>query len=593
VDTSPIKQLKEIAPSRRTIRGKLRRIERMSLRHAHKFIVRRLVNLREVRRHALGWLLLVAALSAVAFWQNGIAAQQYNSVVPAEGGVYTEGVSGALDNLNPLFATTSAERSASRLLFANLLTYDDKNDLVGELAEHWQSDSTGRIYTLQLRQNAKWQDGIPITADDVLFTFNLVKDADTRSPLYAGWRNIGVQKVDARTITFTLPVSFAAFPNSLAIGILPQHILKGLHPAELRTAPYNRSPTVASGPFQFQDLSAVDSGQKHFLLRMTANTNYVLGAPKLTGFQLHAFKDSETIPQAFNSQEIASFSDASLTQLGTLNKDSYIRTDAPLYNGVYSFLRTDSPYLSDVRVRQALQLATNQTAILKLFSNKVQPLTGPLLPGQLGYRPDVAQPGFNPSRAAQLLDEAGWTAGKDGKRQKDGQPLKLHMVTINSGNYPAVVQELMREWARIGVQFDPLVVKPEDVQQNIIIPRAYDVLVYEVSIGRDPDVYAYWHSSQATSLGLNLSDYKSAKVDDELDSARTKLDPALREAKYRLFVQQWTADAPAIGLYRPTITYIQNKNVTTFPGHPLVDPADRYFNVRSWASEHVTLHTTR
>lgn len=593
MEHSPIQQLKEIAPTKRTIRGRLRRIERLSLRHAHKFIVRRLVNLREVRRHALGWLILALGLSLVAFWQSGIAAQQYNAVMSAKGGVYTEGVFGALDNLNPLFASTPAERSASRLLFANLLTYDDKNDLVGELAQHWQVDNTGRVYSLQLRDNAKWQDGIPITTDDVIFTFNLIKNADTRSPLYAGWRNIAIEKVDARTVKFTLPVPYAAFANSLVIGILPQHILNGLRPSELRTASYNRAPTVASGAFQFQDLTAVNSGLQHYLLRMTANNSYVLGAPKLSGFQLHAFKDSGTIPQSFNSQEIASFSDASLSQLGALNKDTYVRTDAPLFNGVYAFLKTDSPLLGDARVRQALQMATDQKAILNLFDNRVQALTGPLLPDQIGYRADVAQPGLDIARAKQLLDESGWQATPDGKRQKDGVALKLRFVTVNSGNYPAVAQEIMREWSQIGVQFDPLVVKTEDVQQNVIIPRAYDVLVDEVAIGRDPDVYAYWHSSQATSLGLNLSDYKSAKVDDELDTARTKLDPALREAKYHLFVQQWINDAPAVALYRPTLTYVQNKNVTTFDTRALVDPTDRYFNVRDWAAERVTLHSTR
>lgn len=566
----------------------------MSLRHAHKFIVRRIVNLREVRRHALGWLLLVAALSGVAFWQGGIAAGQYTVNAAAEGGVYTEGVFGALDNLNPLYASTPAERSASRLLFANLLTYDDKNDLVGELAEHWQADSAGRVYTLQLRANAKWQDGLPITADDVVFTFNLIKDADTRSALYAGWRNIGVEKVDNVTVRFTLPVSYAAFTSSLVVGILPQHILKDVHPSEMRTAPYNRSPTVASGPFQFQDLSNIDAKKTHYLLRMTANQKYMLGAPKLTGFQLHAYKDSENMPQAFNSQEIASFSDASLTQIGALGNNSNLtRIDTPLFNGVYAFLKTDSPYLGDLKVRQALQFATNQGSILKLFNNKVQDLRGPLLPGQLGYRPEVGQPGYDLEHAKQLLDAAGWSLGPNGKRQKDGQPLRLRVVTVNSGNYPTIAEEVMRQWAQLGVEFDSLVVKPEDVQQNVIIPRAYDVLVYEVAIGRDPDVYAYWHSSQATALGLNLSDYKSAKVDDELDSARTRLDPALREAKYRLFAQQWATDAPAIGLYRPALTYIQNKNVVTFTQRPLVDATDRYFNIHNWASEHTTLHPTR
>lgn len=594
MNTSPINQLKEITPSKRSIKGHLRRIERLSLRHAHKFIVRRLANLRDVRRHAIGWLVLVAALSGAALWQSGISAQQYAAQVAGEGGVYTEGVSGALDTMNPLFASTPAERAASRLIFASLLTYDNKNDLVGELAEHWQVDSTGRIYTIQLRENAKWQDGVAVTADDVAFTFNLIKNADTRSPLYAGWRNIGVDKVDARTVRFTLPVTYAAFLNSLVIGILPQHILKDVHPTEMRTAPFNRSPKVGSGPFQFQDLTSVDTKQSHYLLRTTSNARYVLGAPKLAGFQLHAYKDTEAMPQAFNSQEVAGLSNASLSNIGALgNAANYVRTDAPLFNGVYAFLKTDSPYLTDVRVRQALQSATNQPSIIKLFNSHVQDLRGPLLPDQLGYRADVGQPALNLDHAKQLLDTAGWTVDQNGKRQKDGQPLKLRIVTVNSGNYPAVAEELMRQWGQIGVEFDSLVVKPEDAQQNIIIPRAYDILVYEIAIGRDPDVYAYWHSSQASTVGLNLSDYRSPKVDDELESARNRLDPSLREAKYRLFVQQWVSDVPAIGLYRPAFTYIQNKNVRTFSARPLVDATDRYFNVSNWAAETVSQHPTR
>src|SRR6185503_19479451 len=136
---SPVDQLEEIpaAPTKRSFRGRLRRIERVSLRHAHKFIVRRFVNLREVRRHAVGWLLLLVALSGITMWQSGISAQPYTTPVPAEGGVYTEGVFGAIDTINPLYATTPAERAASRLVFANLLMYDEKNDLVGELAQNW------------------------------------------------------------------------------------------------------------------------------------------------------------------------------------------------------------------------------------------------------------------------------------------------------------------------------------------------------------------------------------------------------------------------------------------------------------------------
>ena len=591
----PIDQLEEIPASpKRSLRGRLRRIERVGLRHAHKFIVRRFVNLREVRRHAIGWLLLLVALSGVTIWQSGVSSQAYTAQVPSEGGVYTEGVFGAIDTINPLFATTPAERAASRLLFANLLTYDEKNDLVGELVQNWQVDSSGKVYTIKLKANAKWQDSVPVTADDVLFTFNLIKDADTRSPLYASWRNISVEKVDNQTVRFTLPVSYAAFLNSLVIGVLPHHVLKGVHPTEMRTDGYNRAPKVANGAFQFQDLTAVDIDKNHYLVRMTANPSYILGKPKLTGFQLHAYKESEDMPQAFTSQEVAGLNNIGINQIGALgNTQNYKRIDAPLYNGVYAFLRTDSAFFSDQRVRQALQSATNQESIIKLFGGHVQALNGPLLPGQVGYRTDISQPGVNLEHAKQLLEAAGWTTGPNGKRQKNGEPLKIRVVTVNSGNYPAVAEEVMRQWAQLGVEFDSLVVKAEDVQQNIIIPRAYDVLIYEIAIGRDPDVFAYWHSSQASSVGLNLSNYKSPKVDDELDSARTRLDSALREAKYRLFVQQWITDVPAIALYRPSLTYIQNNNVSTFAPRPLVDSTDRYFNVRLWASERDTLRPTR
>ncbi|HKX73087.1 MAG TPA: peptide ABC transporter substrate-binding protein [Candidatus Saccharimonadales bacterium] len=593
---SPISQLQEIAPSKRTLKGHLRRIERVSLRHAHKFIVRRIANLREVRRHAFGWLVLVALLSGVAFWQSNVAAAQYTTDGPAEGGVFTEGVFGAVDNLNPIFAATPAERSASRLLFANLLSYDDNGGLVGELAQTWRLDETGKVFTMRLRETAKWQDGAPVTSDDVIFTFELIKNADTRSPLYASWRNIAIEKIDKYTVRFTLPAVYAAFANSLVVGILPQHVLKDVRPSELRTEPFNRSPNVVSGPFTFQALSAVDANRTHYAVRMAANKNYVLGAPKLNGFQLHAYKDREDLSKALRNQEVASISDPTINQLKTIDKERFATVNAPLDNGVYAFLKTDSELLSDVRVRQALQLATDQPAITKLFDGTVQELNGPLLPGQLGYRADLQQPSTNLARANQLLDEAGWKRNSQGTRRvKDGQPLKLRLVSLSSGNYPALAESVMAQWSKIGVEFDttaPLV-KADDIQQNVILPRAYDVLIYEIAIGHDPDVYAYWHSSQATERGFNLSDYKSPKVDDALDSARTRLDPALRAAKYQLFVQQWLADVPAIGLYRPSLVYVQNKDVFTFAPHRLVDPSDRYFNVRYWAAGHVPLRPTR
>ncbi len=591
---SPINQLEELpVPTKQSVRHRLRRIERLTLRHAHRFLVRRVDNFRLGRRRAAGWVLLIASLVGVAVWQSGLNAQGYSAEIPSEHGVYSEGVYGALDNLNPILASSPAERAASRLLFAQLLMYDTNNDLVGELAQSWSSDDKGQVYTLRLKPTAKWQDGLPITADDVVFTFSLIKDADTRSPLYASWRNIVVEKIDANTVKFSLPTPYAAFPNSLTVGILPQHALKDTTASGLRSAKFNRAPTVVSGPFVYQDLRALDSGGMHYLLQTTANKQYVLGRPNLDGFQLNAYKDQEALVSAFKTQEVASFSDATSGQLNELQGVRYVQMNAPLFNGTYAFLNNESPALGDARVRLALQAATDQTAILKLLGGRVDSLPGPLLPEQFGYTSNLRQPQVDVARAGQLLDQAGWPMGPNGKRIKAGQSLRLHLVSISSGDFPAVTQEVMNQWGRLGIDFDSQLVRPEDAQQNVIVPRAYDVLIYEIAIGRDPDVYAYWASSQANSQGLNLSNYRSAKVDDELVSARTTVNTALRDAKYRAFFQQWLNDAPAVALYRPTLSYIQNANVVTFGERPLVDATDRYFNIRSWAVGRITGWPTR
>src|SRR5687767_10313485 len=272
---APLSQLQEIAPDKRTIKGHLRRAERVTLRHAHRFIVQRAANLRDVSRRAVGWLILIAMFIGLSMWQQNVTAQSYSTNVPARGGIYSEGVFGSLDNLNPILASSPAERSGSRLLFAQLLSYNEAGNLVGELAQTWYAQDNGRSYILKLKPGAQWQDGIPISSDDIIFTFNMIQNADTRSPLYSSWRNIVIEKIDDKSVKFILPTPLASFENSLTVGILPKHALEGILPSELRTADFNIRPTVASGPFIYEDSNVIEAGV-HELLRLKANPNYLL-----------------------------------------------------------------------------------------------------------------------------------------------------------------------------------------------------------------------------------------------------------------------------------------------------------------------------
>lgn len=540
------------------------------------------------------WLLAIAALIVAAVWQSTQFSALYSADIPAEGTTYTEGVVGAVDNLNPIFASTPAEKAVSRLTFASLFYTDKRSTPQPELVDQYAMDQSGKIYTMALRKDARWHDGVPITARDVVYTFGVIKDADTHSQLYSSWRNIAVEQVDDYTVRFTLPAPYTPFLNALTVGILPEHMLSKVRPSELRSHAFSRSPTVGSGPFVFRDVRTIgDNKKSQSIVRLDANENYFLGTPKLSHFQLHAYGSREDLVNAFRTQEVAAIGDESNAQLEDLNdRTGAVRTDSPLYNAVYAFLRTNSEMLKDVRVRNALLQATDQPAILKQLSGRAQPVVGPLLSGQLGFDPALQQAPTNLDAANKLLDEAGWKAGPDGKRARDGQPLKLQLVTLSSGDFPAIAQTLMNQWARVGVTFDSQLVRPDDIQQNAIIPRAYDVLIYELAIGADPDVYAYWHSSQATDRGFNLSEYKSAQADDALDSARSRSDLALRTAKYRTFIQRWLADVPAVGLYRPNLTYIHTKGVTSFEPRNLGDPIDRLENVRFWSASKVRLRPT-
>ena len=131
------------------------------------------------------------------------------------------------------------------------------------------------------------------------------------------------------------------------------------------------------------------------------------------------------------------------------------------------------------------------------------------------------------------------------------------------------------------------------VVQDYLQPRNFDVLLYELTIGADPDIYAYWHSSQATMRGLNFSNYSNDIADDALSSARLREELDLRNAKYVSFAQQWLEDAPAIGLYQPVFQYVHNKgSVTMGEDLRLISPRDRYADVLYWTVNNSPVYKT-
>jgi len=175
--------------------------------------------------------------------------------------------------------------------------------------------------------------------------------------------------------------------------------------------------------------------------------------------------------------------------------------------------------------------------------------------------------------------------GPDGVRSKDGVRVMFQLTTQEGGEYDRLARELQQQWRAMGVEVEIVTVPDGATFQSTLADHSYDALLYGISIGPDPDVFVYWHSSQADVLApvrLNFSEYKSGQADTALDAGRTRADPALRAIKYIPFLQAWQADAPAFGLYQPRVLYITRQPVFGLTEHTINTDSGRLTNVHNW-----------
>lgn len=528
-----------------------------------------------VRRFVLGWWLVIV-VAGVGLWQQTIGLQTaYLTTGPAAGGIYREGLVGQVKLINPILPQGQASIDVGRLIFSGLMRLNADGIIETDLAQNWKVSDDGKTYTFVLKPNLKWHDGSPVTAQDVLFTLNLIQNPDTRSPLATSWQSVKAEVKDDRTVEFTLPNPFAPFIYSTTFGVLPQHLLNGIDPSSLRVADFNQHP-VGTGPFKFDRMT--DDGKD---ISLSPNADYYLGKPQLQQFELRLYDNSRLLRRAYAQRQVNAIARVTSEDIPRLAPATI--HNLTVLDEVGLFMRVNSPLLQDKAVRQAISAAVDRRDLAKqLGEEAATTITLPLLPGQVGYMAAAQPPGFNRQQAAKWLDGAGWAAKGRGPRLHDGKPLQLTLATANSGYYPKLASIIKSDLGRIGIEVKVIAVGTKDLQQSYIRTRKYDLLLYGISIGPDPDVYAYWQSSQAADPGLNLSEYNSAAADKELESARLTSDKAIRAARYKKFLANWSNDVPAVILFEPGYLYATNQSVQGIEARRLGDPSDRFYNVQNW-----------
>lgn len=539
--------------------------------------------------------------------------------VPAVGGTYTEGVVGAPQLINPLYADVSdVDTDLAALIYSGLMTFDTQDGLTTDLAESYEISEDGTQYTFILRDNARWHDGYRVQADDVVFTINAIQNADYRSPLKGQFDDVTVEQVDERTVRFTLAKPFAPFLSYLTVGILPSHIWQDIPAINTTLTELNMKP-IGSGPYRFEKL-VKDAKGSVISYSLTRYDDYYSDAGYLETITFKFYADNEAVLDALRNHNIEGVGFVPAPLVSGLQEDVSGALVTPgMTQYTAAFFNLNSDILSDQDVREALAQATDtQTIIDQALFGHGSPISSFIVPGMLGAGTYDAT-AFNRSAAEELLFSAGWKLpsqetdeevveeevsdaevikteepdeeGDEGEeeavvmstvREKSGTALSLKLVTLNTPELVAVAELLKTQWEAVGVHVEITAVDSNTLHNDILRNRSYDILLSGELYRIDPDLYSFWHSSQSDYPGLNLSGYQDSDVDELIVQARTSTDEAERADLYGQIQESILAATPAVFLYQPHYTYFVAEALQGVELSLISRPSDRFSRVNEW-----------
>jgi peptide/nickel transport system substrate-binding protein len=526
---------------------------------------------------------LVAGVAIVALLWYFVLANPKGEAVPASGGHYVEGVARAPERINPLFAHANpTDSDLSSLIFSGLVRLGPDGTPLPDLAERWEITGSGQSYVFYLRRGVAWQDeaNTPLTAEDVVFTFQAISDpAFKGDPALAQlMQGVVVTARDPYTVEFRLEQGYAPFLAYMTIGIVPKYLLDGFDANQLYNSEFNAHP-VGSGPYRFASRTR-DS------VVLESNPTYYLGPPRISTLEFRIFPDIDGVTAALRQREI----DGAMLAPGTRRTDldfiqdvgAYTLHDLTATTVNMVFLDTRSPLFNDPVVRTALlQGMSRETLVNEVAAGRADVAAAGIPSGSWAYT-EAESPAFNAGTSASALERAGWARGRDGIRQKGGVRLEFELLTSNDPHKVAIAENIARQWQSIDVEARVVAVDAATYIEETLLPRQFVAALVEIDPGPDPDPYPFWHSSQVAAPGRNLSNYANPRMDDVLERARQTTDIDRRRELYELFTGMLIADLPAIPVYSPAYTYVQSNRTQGFEASLLFTPAARFENVNQW-----------
>lgn len=512
--------------------------------------------------------------------------------VPTDGGAVAEGIIGTPRFVNPVLAFSDADQDLVALIYSGLMRKNPDGSLIPDLAEKYEVSKDGLIYIFTLKNKIYFHDGKPVTPDDIIFTVNTIKDPVIKSPKKGNWDGVSVEKVDEKTVKFTLKQPYASFLENTTLGIMPASLWSG-SPVELNEA--NIQP-IGSGPYKVGSVSKQSTGLIDYYI-LVPFKDFALGEPYLSTLTLHFYPNENEQIAALEKGEVDQIS--SITPLNAqILKEQNFRVESltlPRVFGLF-FNQNQNQIFTDKKVITAINLAVDKDNIVRdvLLGYGVV-INDPIPPNMINYqklsKEDSTSHEEKIKKAEDILEKDGWKKGTDGVLEKtitgkNKKKTTSHLeFSISTGNAPELVKSaelIKKDLENIGMKVNIKTFEIGNLNQGVIRPRKYDALLFGQIINHESDLFAFWHSSQRKDPGLNVAMYTNAKVDKILEDASITVDEKARIKKYAQFEDEIKKDMPAVFLYSPDFVYIVSKNIQGFSINHIITPGDRFLSSYLW-----------
>ncbi len=509
--------------------------------------------------------------------------------IPQKGGGLVEGVVGTPRFINPLLSISDADRDMTAIVYSGLMKLGPDGYLIEDLAENYEVSEDGLVYTFKLKSDLKFHDGKPLTADDVEFTITKAQDPSLKSPRRGNWEGVAIEKIDSREIRFILKQPYSPFLENTTLGILPKHIWKNATSDEFSFSQYNIEP-IGSGPYKIKSMKK-NSGGIPVEYELGPFKDYALGEPFISKIKLMFFQNEKELTNAFKKKSVDSLNGLSPENMLEL-KNSGKRVETVLLPRIFGvfFNHNQASVFTNIEVRSALNTALDKDkiidAVLFGFGESIE---SPM-PFDSQTEEETAGETDRIQEARDILERNGWefstsTNMYEKKTKTDSASLSFSISTGDSPELKRAVEEIKRQWEELGARVDIQIFETGDLNQNVIRPRRYDALFFGEVIGRDLDLYPFWHSSQRNDPGLNIAVYVNNVADKALEDLRSTNDTEVRKSALESFAQEVRNDKPAVFVYSPHFLYLLPEKIGNVQLSKLTIPSERFSNVHQWFIE--------